>query len=538
MTGAEILLAMGPSCDTDGCVDLFQEGRDMTVIKRSSTSNMSALSETGVESSSPHEGTCTSRGATDILEETERLLEKMNTISKLNANALASVGLSVEPDTEMPIITNSSDNNDNNNNKTDGKDAEEEAPELNEMLEKAVHLSSMMLSISEHMSYTGDAASRKAASGYSITAVDNSQYMHMSMSSIRSAARDPDGSSMSDLQHLPKLKAVVTPDTTDDASSFAKRSFRQDPPGSTVLQPSPTKIGITATLPPTPISLHQRPASSVHVLSGMNDDDVSSVGSSSFRPSNYSQQGERGNSSRHFSPQRDDLLGVLPSRKMEQAGTRRSVSPVDPILESLPQEPVCTKIPPTDLRANFDVVDSSSPRNTSDGVVQWEKVSTAAPGEEDYVPLVDYTNMKVSQAGGRSAGGSPTAQGSRLERHRKQVEARQKRRLVSLAIIIPIALVVAAATYFQHFMVAREEIVVENKLELEEPVIVPIFKSYDTALLQDRDPDNGFCFDAVIDVSGIDDHSLLVTFPKFIPPVEVKMGKKKRGGLFGLFGKK
>jgi hypothetical protein len=100
---------------------------------------------------------------------------------------------------------------------------------------------------------------------------------------------------------------------------------------------------------------------------------------------------------------------------------------------------------------------------------------------------VDYTHMKPSQAGGSSAGGSPTAQGSRLERHRKQVEAREKRRLVTLAIIIPIALVVAAATYFRYFMVPREEVVVDSKME--EPVIVPIFKTYDTALLQD--PKNG-----------------------------------------------
>jgi hypothetical protein len=323
------------------------------------------------------------------------------------------------------------------------------------------------------------------------------------------------------------------------------------------------------------------------------------VGSGSFRPSSYSQRGGGGGTV-------DDLLGVLPSRRksreqQQQQGTTTTTiprgSPVSPVLvipESLPQPPVCTKIPPTDLRANYDddddddddmddddldgrIVDSSSlfpPRNNSasdgGGGVQWEKVTTATPGEEDYVPLVDYTHMKPNQEGGgmtptgsASTTTTATAQGSRLERHRKLVDARRKqRRLGTLIMVLPLGfLVVAVAIYFQYFyhydsVQQKQEVSVNNNNNnnnnnrVDKVEIVTIYKkSYDTSLLQDRDPDDNFCFDAAMDESGNDNHSLMVTFPKFIPPVvqilpelTTKGEKKKRrrgpfGGLLGLFRK-
>lgn len=317
----------------------------------------------------------------------------------------------------------------------------------------------------------------------------------------------------SDFKALSKPPAgLVTPTATDyENSSCGRHSVKQDPPGS-VAEEHENK-----TQSPTSPQALQRPTSAVHLPLTMMDDEVSSVGSASFRP--YPRTEPK--NSRHFSPnlyeiadtpQRDPLLGVLP--KMEHTGN--AGSPDDS--EDVPSEPVCSKIPPTDLRADFDV--TSSRRDASEGAVQWEKVATATPGEEDYVPLVDYSHMRPS------VGNASKTVESRVEKHRRRTQARRKRRIRIAMAVLPV--LVAAALYYLY---GKEPLPVEpTVVPMEERKIGPLLQSYDTTLLQDAAAE-GFSFEG-------EDPSILVTLPKLRPSItreepQEAQEKPKRRGLFG-----
>jgi hypothetical protein len=471
MSSGEVAFAM----KTAAQLDLEQElraGRDVTVELQRRASTRSGVSALG-----DSEGPSTSE-AVDLLEETERLLAKMSNLSKFNASAVA--GLSCDPPSNPDGIGLSLSG-----------EAEEDF-ELNEMLAKAGQLSSMMQSISENISLNG-----------------NSNVHSLSVTNSKGDNSRKNSST----------PAQLTPTTTDENSSYAgRRSLKQDPPGSVATKDDNNKT-------PSPASSIQRPTSAVHLPLAMMDDDVSSVGSASFRP--YPRTESK--SSRHFSPsfnpealpeimdtpQRpDSLLGVLPP-KMELTGNFDSPDDVD---VDIPSEPVCSKIPPTDLRADFDVMEASSRRNASEGAVQWEKVTTASPGEDDYVPMVDYSHMRPS-----SGNASQNNVESRLERHRRRSQARHNRRMRIVAVMLPVV-VAAAAYYFTRGPATNEPAMVEITKEIE-----PLFQSFDTTLLVPNAPAEGFSFEG-------EDPSLVVTFPKSTPQnrrSEVVQEKPKRRGLFG-----
>ncbi|CAB9505119.1 expressed unknown protein [Seminavis robusta] len=577
--GAELNI-MAEAASNGSSEDLFvREGRAVTV-KTPSLSNVSALSKDESFPEQQEQQQQPGKATMDLLQETEELLKKMNDM-KLQASATVGMGVadgsiagpslsSVGGDVSTHNGTISISNN-SGVGLAGSVVMEEEGVEeqLNEMLEKAGHLSSMMTSI------TGDGLS-------AYTGNDNSQVGASKASLVMSLSRSShDGTDLLLLQQEHPLirnsfstpaAAELTPATTDDTSSShaGKRSLRQDPPGSVPSKDQNNKE-TDVTMSPARYAAYQRPTASVSVNPSFQDDDVSSVGSASFRPSHYAQRGERGSLSRHFnpsfthpeehpespqpetpSPERDNLLGVLPpssnSVQAEEASNNNNNNIEIPKLKMVPDgtdepetvpEPVCAKIPPRDLRADF--VDSSTTRDASERGVHWEKVTTAISGDEDYVPLVDYSNTVMSpKHDGMSTGSyGSSSSASRLEQHRRRVEARRKRRLRKLVMVAPVMLAVAAGVYFQ--VLSSNKGPVEAVTPVQE--FVPVFKTYDTALLQDPAA-NGFTFEGMLGEFDGDNHSLLVAFPKFIPPpIEEESKKAPRQPLrrlrrfFGRFGR-
>ena len=443
----------------------------------------------------------------DLLEETERLLAKI--ASKGNHSLVASSQINLDSsanntpsnksvatstDQNQSISMNMVANNTNENNSDDH--------ELDQMLLKAGNLSSMML-------------------------------MSKSENSITHQKRDPDGNSVSELNHV--VTSPVDSSPTDHNS--------RDPPGSVVDEFDADNHNNNRVTPP----LQQppfRPTSSVHLHpSHEMDDDVSSVGSQSFRPSFHTLMNSGGAAARnnygspfvpppaeqeppHMSPQR-----TVPSANQDQLmldlATNNNHN-VDTFLE----DPICHKLPAVDLRADFDVV-SQTRRDAAFGddahSVQWEKVDTAHEGEDDYVPLVDYShmtpknNINSDQQGVTFASSSSSPGSSRLDALRRRNQARQKRR-TRLMMLLAVSVAMAAAVYHHYYYQASPPLppAVAQVVVVEKPK-----QTYVTGSEAD-----GYTIEG-------DDPSLIVALPRVPSPVVVEeKKKKKRRWFWGIFGNK
>ena len=370
-----------------------------------------------------------SKSNLELLEQTQRLLDRM----QLNQKSSASL---------------------HNNNSTSYEDNERE---LNEMLDKAGQLSSMMQSISENISLNNG-----------------------------------------------------------DTPSLVQK-YRQDPP------PSVNTARNAACSP----SKEDRPTSSVNVMQSA-DDDVSSVGSASLHFSRYTKTpthtggDEMGTNNNHEKVEEDDLFGDTP----------RPASSVPKLNTSEVEEPQLKA--PTSPGGKFSI--ASSPRDATPDGVEWEKVETAKEGEEDYVPLVDYSHIKPT----RNQQPVTVSAGSRLTQLRKRNAARRRHRIRAMVAVTLVA--VAGFVYVNYFSgnnapldtVMEEEATEEYIDEPEEEVIM---QTFDTSYLQGYwTNDDGFCFE------GLDgDETLLVTFPKSAPVIveeepvveEIVEEEKPRRGLFG-----
>ena len=168
--------------------------------------------------------------------------------------------------------------------------------------------------------------------------------------------------------------------------------------------------------------------SSVYVLHQNNaNDDVSSVGSSSFRVSFFSSptkgplslaNAERPCSSHgQQSEEQNELFRVAlhsePQMSFQPAPDKT------PAVENVPTPPK-QNIGSNKLQTAIPDFTATSPN------AKWEKVASAKAGDDDYVPLVDYSPEKRSNINERGSV-SPTKE-SRLETYKGQMRQKRKRR--------------------------------------------------------------------------------------------------------------
>ena len=489
----------------------------------------------------------------DILDEAERLLAKMSSMTTPTPSSgggdegqgdCTAGGVKTSNGDKLHF-ENAHDNGHSNTlmklTAADGE-AKDENAELNEMLLKAEHLSCMMQSISENFSVLGSSSVGQMSASWS--------------------KRDPDGNSIIYLRHEQKMEknchnatkdasspVGLAPTSTDDVSS-GRRSLRQDPPGSVggeqhaeVMVTNHHQNNNNTEQNNAQSYRDQKPTSSVHLHPSMMDDDVSSVGSASFRPygvtkgGGYSSAPYINSSFSHFPPSlthkqnpnelkhscaksnitNNDLAPSQPGDFLLGIPRMRDHSNLDAELSRPVDEdngnvavPVSFNLPPTDLRANFDLVDtSSSRRDASEGAVQWERVTTALPGEDDYVPMADYSNIRPYS---KAFGNSLTTAGSRLEQLRRRNMAHRNRRRRALT-AVSVCVAVVAVAYAKSYRNGNAVLFVEVQ---EDQGDVPIggLKTYDTTLLcPGMAAISGYCFEGASE-----DSSLVVTFPKVLAP--------------------
>ena len=118
------------------------------------------------------------------------------------------------------------------------------------------------------------------------------------------------------------------------------------------------------------------------------------------------------------------------------AGTGAVVSPDQPPNGTEPVKLPPAKLPPTPEEAPasktsplpaMEIAEKPPPSSSSSSsAAKWEKVSSAAMGDDDYVPIVDYTKEKRTDGASKT----PTARTkvSRLEAYREKARRRRKRR--------------------------------------------------------------------------------------------------------------
>jgi hypothetical protein len=367
------------------------------------------------------------------------------------------------------------------------------------MLEKAGQLSSMMQSISENLSMTN---------GETPSLVQNSNQ-------VLKESRLNSNSSRSSRQQDP-------PGTNSDQNNYNRGSPNKE----------------------------DRPTSSVNVVSSL-EDDVSSVGSASLRFNSYNNHNgapqKLVNASTFDASEGDDLFGEsTPTIHREAFNPDFNNKDKDDDdgnnkEEETPAVQTSGEAPPSSSSSGNSVSMTFSPRDATPEGVQWEKVATATEGEDDYVPLVDYSHIKVANS---KVAAKPS--GSRLEQLRRRNARRRRRRL--RAMLAFSLVVVAGFVYAKYFSAINEPAV--SLEEEEEPSAIEDTRQmyeYDTSLMQ-HDVQDGSCFEAE---QG--DDSLLVTFPKLstfvkqdnkeeqqpvVEEEEVVVVKKEKKPLFGLFGGK
>jgi len=305
------------------------------------------------------------------------------------------------------------------------------------------------------------------------------------------------------------------------------------------------------------------------------DDDFSSVGSASFRPHSgrptdsmqfastfattttkmttttaaiIDKQNNRHHHHHHHPVvPHDDLLGIPPYQQKQQqqqqtqqrmAGSH-SLQPttMDESATHNYYDPVCFNIPPTDLRENFDVANIITTQTlragNDDGSmangVQWEKVDTAYEGEDDYVPLVDYTKT----TNGGNGDGSPRTTAANvtptsrlfLARQRHEQKRRQKRQKQRRMVIVLTVGVAILAVVYHHYSSAMNRTVSPPEQQQQPSMTVvtqPLWQSF---------VNEAYSFEG-------EDSFVIVTLPKLPKAslVDDDKKKKKKRGIFGLGG--
>jgi hypothetical protein len=521
MTSAEVMKSEEMEASTSNLTDLerkLREGREVSLNLKQS-SNVSVLTNPAIDAGANNPeasaksniaSTMTtdvvSKSNIDLLEETERLLAKMQNLSGSSPAA-----------EDMPNLN---------------VDHSENSSELNEMLDKAGQLSHMMQSISENISLHGgetpslirhsdqmlqEAGYCRDGSNSNLQDTPNFAETDALMASMNASVvssrskRDPDGEF-----GKPKKQRNRDPDacspgltatSTDEASDQHHR--HEDPPGSHAGVPEDNEDKRASPL--RGLGMSHRPASLVHL--NHQDDDVSSVGSASFRPYPYNNQSFRGEQEKTpislagSSPQekeKDVIESIRPTPDdLLRPGFKMPSPDGTPADDDEADNNIATPDDDVNASTSLSVVDSSSPRKASAGV-QWEKLSTAAPGEDDYVPLVDYSHVRPK----KSPRVAPV--GTRLEQLRKRNQARRRRKIRAVAAVM------LCATGFVYYLKSKHggDVQFEEEGIILEEEDVMLWKSFDTSVFPEHLTEGGYCLEA-------DDESWLVTMPKVeIPVVE------------------
>jgi hypothetical protein len=117
----------------------------------------------------------------------------------------------------------------------------------------------------------------------------------------------------------------------------------------------------------------------------------------------------------------------------------------------------------------------------------WEKVSAAAQGDDDYVPIVDYSKLKPN--GSQSSQRVVSSKVSRLEAYRKKAQRRRRRRR-AIGFTVGVVLVIAFWVYSRRTeevveffskestepagTLVQDEIIANESYQVEENLMIPV----------------------------------------------------------------